>query len=190
MKTALRVIGVGRLIDNDRALLVMFDRVPTDDEFREFHESMRARAVVKRPLGLAQEIAVSIEPAPFVPHRGVSAIEPIAINLAELRRVTSGWHARAVALGTDGVEDVLHAAEVAAKRGSLKLIGNAVDEVIDARSSDRPELLSRAAAKILLSDALEAFIRKRAAGVDHDPTALESCFQTLRAAGLLRCADE
>lgn len=34
--------GIGRIADNDRALIVYFDVVPTDDEMRMIHDSLRA----------------------------------------------------------------------------------------------------------------------------------------------------
>lgn len=33
-----RVIGAGRMFDNDRAVLVMLDRRPSDDELRALHQ--------------------------------------------------------------------------------------------------------------------------------------------------------
>lgn len=36
-----KVNGVGRMADNDKAMLVMFERKLTDDELREFHEFIR-----------------------------------------------------------------------------------------------------------------------------------------------------
>ena len=34
----IRVVGVGRMFDNDKALLLMFGRKPTDDELRIIHD--------------------------------------------------------------------------------------------------------------------------------------------------------
>ena len=39
-----KVWGTGRTIDNPRALLVVFDREPTDDEMRAFDEAIKGRA--------------------------------------------------------------------------------------------------------------------------------------------------
>lgn len=39
--SALRAIGVSRLFDNDRALLLILDRKPTDEELRAVHEHLR-----------------------------------------------------------------------------------------------------------------------------------------------------
>jgi hypothetical protein len=48
--------------------------------------------------------------------------------LAHLRSTLHGWHARAVALGADGVDNVLHAAEVAKRRGELRTVDGFVSE--------------------------------------------------------------
>lgn len=39
----MKVLGVGRMADNERALLVTLDGVPTDDELRAFHEFVSTR---------------------------------------------------------------------------------------------------------------------------------------------------
>jgi hypothetical protein len=36
-----KVRGVGRMFDNDKALLVMLDKKPTDDELRAMHAALR-----------------------------------------------------------------------------------------------------------------------------------------------------
>lgn len=38
------VLGVGRMFDNKKALLVSMEREPTDDELRAFHDALRAVA--------------------------------------------------------------------------------------------------------------------------------------------------
>lgn len=38
----LRAFGVSRMADNERAVLVSFDRAPTDDELGDIHEALRA----------------------------------------------------------------------------------------------------------------------------------------------------
>lgn len=38
---ALRALGVGRMADNTKAILVSFNRAPTDDELRGLHELLR-----------------------------------------------------------------------------------------------------------------------------------------------------
>jgi hypothetical protein len=37
----LRPLGVSRVSDNDKVLMVSFNRVPTDDELREIHEKLK-----------------------------------------------------------------------------------------------------------------------------------------------------
>ena len=37
----LRPLGVSRMADNDRAVLVCFNRAPTDNELREIHEKLK-----------------------------------------------------------------------------------------------------------------------------------------------------
>lgn len=44
-----RVLGVSRVADNQRAILVSLDRSPTDDEMRALHDAMRLQA--RRLLG-------------------------------------------------------------------------------------------------------------------------------------------
>lgn len=41
MSEPIRVTGVSRVADNDKVLLVGFDRRPTDDELRAFHDRSR-----------------------------------------------------------------------------------------------------------------------------------------------------
>ena len=48
--------------------------------------------------------------------------------LSDIRRTVHGWHERAVALGADGVCNVLHAAEVAKKRHELHAIDGFISE--------------------------------------------------------------
>lgn len=36
----IRACGIGRMADNDKALLVYFDRRPTDDEMRDIHDRL------------------------------------------------------------------------------------------------------------------------------------------------------
>jgi hypothetical protein len=41
MRKPLRVMGVGRVADNPRALLVLLTEIPTDNELRAFHDYVR-----------------------------------------------------------------------------------------------------------------------------------------------------
>jgi hypothetical protein len=43
VSTDLRLWGVSRVADNEQALMLSFDRSPTDDELRAIHERFRAR---------------------------------------------------------------------------------------------------------------------------------------------------
>lgn len=60
------------------------------------------------------------------------------INLSRLRSVMRGWHERAVALGLDGVDDVLHNAEIAAKRNALALANTATQTERANESKEAP----------------------------------------------------
>ena len=41
MSPQIKVRGVGRVADEPRALLVLLDEIPTDDELRNLHETLR-----------------------------------------------------------------------------------------------------------------------------------------------------
>ena len=41
----LHAVGVARMHDNDKAILVMLERRPTDDELRDIHELLAGRVV-------------------------------------------------------------------------------------------------------------------------------------------------
>lgn len=45
--SALRAVGVARMHDNDQAVLVCFDRKPTDDELREVHDTLAGRPTAR-----------------------------------------------------------------------------------------------------------------------------------------------
>jgi len=58
----LRVNGVGRDADNERTLIVYFDRRPTDDELRAVHEHLRTLPTPPRPYdGLFAGIVDEVE---------------------------------------------------------------------------------------------------------------------------------
>ena len=42
-RESLRVFGVTRMADNEQAVLIVFQRRPTDDELRSLHESLAGR---------------------------------------------------------------------------------------------------------------------------------------------------
>lgn len=94
-------MGVGRDAENTKAVSVYFERELRDDELRALHDLLAMPAFVS----------------------GQTDVDALA--LSSLRRVLCGWHERAVALGTDGVADVLHDAEVRARRGSMRLAHDA-----------------------------------------------------------------
>lgn len=94
-------MGVGRDAENPKAVSVYFERELRDDELRALHDLLAMPAFVS----------------------GQTDVDALA--LSSLRRVLCGWHERAVALGTDGVADVLHDAEVRARRGSMRLAHDA-----------------------------------------------------------------
>jgi hypothetical protein len=52
----------------------------------------------------------------------------IKIALRQIRTTVHCWHERAVAIGADGVENVIHAAEVAARRGALRCVDGFVEK--------------------------------------------------------------
>jgi hypothetical protein len=45
MAQKLRAVGVARMHDNEQAVLVCFDRKPTDDELRDVHDTLAGRIV-------------------------------------------------------------------------------------------------------------------------------------------------
>jgi hypothetical protein len=53
-----RAVGVARMQDNDRAVLVCFDRKPTDDELRDVHDTLAGRIVA--PSAGVQTFAVDV----------------------------------------------------------------------------------------------------------------------------------
>lgn len=91
-------IGVGRIADNQDVVEVCFSRPLTDDELRELHEVLAGRSIND-------------------PRDRYAA--------STLRSIMHGWHERAVALGTDGVEDVIHLAEVRKRRGDIRIAHDA-----------------------------------------------------------------
>lgn len=90
-------MGIGRDAENPKAVSVYFQRELRDDELRALHDLLAMPAFVS------------------------GNIQVDALALSSLRRMLCGWHERAVAIGTDGVADVLHDAEVRFRRGSMHL---------------------------------------------------------------------
>lgn len=71
---------------------------------------------VAQPAPRPTAAEVPLQAAPSCPASSDDA------SAKQLRSVVRGWHERSVRLGADGVEDIIHAAEVAYKRGELRCV--------------------------------------------------------------------
>jgi len=101
-------------------------------------EMMRAAGVTQITLPESAGQAASKSQAAVEHARAILAAQPTPEPVAQanadrhaltdLRRVMHGWHERAVALGADGVNDVLHAAEVAKKRSELRTVDGFISD--------------------------------------------------------------